>query len=264
MPFKPFKRIATAITFSDKMEARINESLRIRDMIGEKLFLIHIGQKTASYEARLEEVLKKAGEDSSKLEIVFEDGDPVNAILKVCREKKIDLVIAGAQPREGLLKYYIGSVARRLVRSSDCSILLMTRPSKLKNTCGRIVVKHNDHPKSDYTIKTALQVAIDFGSDKLIIAEEGPQEPSESRGQKIMDKLKGIPVAGKPEVSVKPVGSKKGYGISNFTQTQQADLLVLNSPDTKLGFLDRVFTHDLEYVLSELPSDLLIVHSTSR
>jgi hypothetical protein len=57
---------------------------------------------------------------------------------------------------------------------------------------------------------------------------------------------------------------KKGYSIGHFAETSKADLLMVNSPDTKLGFLDRVFTHDLEYILSDMPCDILIVHSTRK
>ena len=38
--------------------------------------------------------------------------------------------------------------------------------------------------------------------------------------------------------------------------------MVVNSPDTRLGFLDRIFKHDLEYMLADLPTDVLIVHNT--
>jgi hypothetical protein len=37
-----------------------------------------------------------------------------------------------------------------------------------------------------------------------------------------------------------------------------ADLLVMNAP-SKLTLWDRLFPHDLEYILSDLPTDVLIV-----
>jgi hypothetical protein len=49
--------------------------------------------------------------------------------------------------------------------------------------------------------------------------------------------------------------------ITQFAREHEADLLVLNSPDTKLNLLDRVFPHDIEFALADLPCDLLIVHS---
>ena len=86
----------------------------------------------------------------------------------------------------------------------------------------------------------------------------------EKENQRINTILQGIDIPSDIKVSEKCIFGKRGYTIGHFTQQFNADLLVMNSPDTKLGFLDRVFTHDLEYILSELPSDLLIVHSSER
>ena len=54
---------------------------------------------------------------------------------------------------------------------------------------------------------------------------------------------------------------KPGYTIGHYTEMKKADLLVVNSPNRKLGLLDRVFTHDLEYLLAEMPTNMMIVHS---
>jgi len=64
------------------------------------------------------------------------------------------------------------------------------------------------------------------------------------------------------EISEQHVFGKKGYTISHYAKAKRADLLVVNSPDTRLGFLDRIFKHDLEYILADLPTDVLIVHHT--
>ena len=44
-------------------------------------------------------------------------------------EKKIDLLILGAVKREQILKYYVGSIARKITRQAKCSILLLIKPS---------------------------------------------------------------------------------------------------------------------------------------
>ncbi|MGB0178231.1 MAG: universal stress protein, partial [Owenweeksia sp.] len=215
--------------------------------------------------------------------LIWEEGDPVSAILDVCSKHQIDLLIAGALPREGLLKYYIGSVARRLVRKSNCSILLMTHPSQMQTQCRKIVVNGLDHPKTPKTIETAFKVGAHFNSAELVIVEEveparvgkrveddksleevnqAKRDIQNKENQRINTILAGIEKPEQLRVSQKCIFGKRGYTIGHFTQQFNADLLVMNSPDTRLGFLDRVFTHDLEYVLSELPSDILIVHSS--
>ncbi len=283
---KPFNTIATAVAFSPNMEANVSESVRIKEMLGKQLILIHIGEKKEEEAAGLEQVLRETGCNMQEVRVIWENGDPVNAILRVAEEHQVDLLIAGALPREGLLKYYMGSIARRLVRKSNCSVLLMTRPSKLKATCGIVVVNGLDHPKTPYTVKIGAQVAKNLGSTEMVVIEEldpakagknydsdkqlekvnrQRQELQERAINRIREMIHNLPEDIRPpSIKEKVIFGKKGYTIGHYTQTASADLLVMNSPDTKLGFLDRVFTHDLEYILSELPSDLLIVHSTEK
>ena len=66
---------------------------------------------------------------------------------------------------------------------------------------------------------------------------------------------------GNLKINEKIIKGKHGYAIRQYAETKKADLLVINSPDTHLTFLDRIFTHDIEFILAELPCNLLIVHS---
>ena len=283
---KPFKNIATAIAFSPKMEANICESVRIRNMLGEKLFLIHIGEEDPQQgKAQMEKVLGEMNCGPDEYEIIWEHGDTVEAIVRVTRDYHIDLLISGAIPKEGLLRYYMGSVARKLVRKVNCSILLMTNAKKLRERCRKIVVNGLDHPKTPHTIKVAMQVGENLGAEKIVVLQEIKPtktlkkadddkalekaaslreqyiEEDEKRVEKIIAKHRQ-----ETEIAVenKAIVGPRGYTIGHYTQQNRAGLLVLNSPDTKLGFLDRVFTHDLEYILSELPSPVLIVHSSKN
>lgn len=54
---------------------------------------------------------------------------------------------------------------------------------------------------------------------------------------------------------------RPGFMIRNYAADCQADLLAVNSPDNSYGLLDRIFTHDMEYILESLPCNMLIVHS---
>jgi len=63
------------------------------------------------------------------------------------------------------------------------------------------------------------------------------------------------------KVNERIIGGKPGYAISKYARDKNADLLVINSPDTHLNLFDRIFTHDIEYILADLPCDVLIVHS---
>ena len=59
-------------------------------------------------------------------------------------------------------------------------------------------------------------------------------------------------------IKSQPIFGKRGYSIGHYAQVARADLLVMNAP-SKMTFWDRLFPHDIEHILTELPTDVLIV-----
>jgi nucleotide-binding universal stress UspA family protein len=59
-------------------------------------------------------------------------------------------------------------------------------------------------------------------------------------------------------IKTQSIFGRRGYSIGHYAKIKRADLLVISAPK-KTGILDRIFPHDLEYILSELPTDVLIV-----
>ena len=72
--------------------------------------------------------------------------------------------------------------------------------------------------------------------------------------------LKTIPNELTKDIMIKsqPIFGKRGYSIGHYAQVARADLLVMNAP-SKMTFWDRLFPHDIEHILTELPTDVLIV-----
>ncbi|NNK30544.1 MAG: universal stress protein, partial [Flavobacteriaceae bacterium] len=73
-----------------------------------------------------------------------------------------------------------------------------------------------------------------------------------------------IPAILRPGIRVKmqSIFGKRGYSIGHYAEVVRADLLVMNAPHGST-LLDRMFPHDIEYILSDLPTDLLIVRKQS-
>ena len=59
-------------------------------------------------------------------------------------------------------------------------------------------------------------------------------------------------------VKIQSIFGRRGYSIGHYASVVRADLLIMNAPK-KFNIWDRIFPHDLEYILSELPTDVLIV-----
>lgn len=280
-----FKRVALAIALSPRAEALLFEAVRITDLLDAQLTLIHVGEVTDSVRSQLDELITRAGGQHLAPRIVWSEGKPVDVILNACKEEHIDLLIAGALLKENLVRYFRGSIARKLSREAQCSILLITNPKKESEPCSRILVNGVSHPKTPDTVKTAVYFASKLHASELIIADEVPTAKirvrvndekglihaerkrralSREEHRRLSKALREIELPSGLEITKQVLYGKPGYSIGHFAHGTGVDLLVMNSPDTKLGLFDRLFTHDIEYVLSDLPCDLLLVHTTSR
>ena len=284
VPF-PFKTVATAIAFSPYAEANLHESVRIANMLDAKLVLVHVGRETPQKMERLELLVSQTDIDRDKVTIDFREGDPVRSILDSCKENNVDLLIAGAMKKENLLKFYTGSIARKLCRKAECSILLLTDRSVIRNKCKEIVVSGDNHDKTEGTVRTANYFGKVLGAEHITIIDEidpkttGNQADDDAQLAETALKRKEfqkkedarlaaleaqLKLDGALAVNHKCIFGKAGYTIGHYSTANNVDLLVMNSPDSKLGIMDRVFTHDLEYVLSDLPCCLMIVNQRAE
>ena len=225
--------------------------------------------------------LKAFESEGLKFEILYKSGDPVNVILSSTEEKNIDLLVIGALKKENFLKYYLGSIARKITRQATCSVLLLINPSIERVPCKHIVVNGLKDPKTKETVTTAFLVGHKLGADKITVVEEIDQEEvsvnidddkslrkstiikerlrvrEEARVQKILSTIPDD-FTKKMIIKSQPIFGKRGYSIGHYAQVARADLLVMNAP-AKMTFWDRVFPHDIEHILTELPTDVLIV-----
>jgi nucleotide-binding universal stress UspA family protein len=280
-----FNIVATAVAFSPSAKANLFESSRIAKMLNASMILIHVGYKTPTTEQKLNELISEVGIPNEMYTISWRSGDPTDAILNACTEENVDLLIAGALQKENLAQYYKGSIARKLSRKASCSLLLLTHPEIESRQCNNVMVNGLKHPKTADTIKMAVFMANLFKSNQLTVVEEVEPKKIKNRAdddisvvkasrekasieriekKRLQDILQDVPMDVNLKIKDKIIFGKPGYTIGHFAEKNSVDLLVLNSPDTKLGIFDRVFTHNLEYILSDLPTDLLIVHTTKK
>ena len=136
-------------------------------------------------------------------------------------------------------------------------------------------------PKTKETIESAFFVGHKLKSSKITVVEEVAQEEVKvkvdddktlrqstiirerlmMREKKRVEKLLlEMPDALSKEIVVKSqaIFGKRGYSIGHYAQVVRADLLVMNAP-SKTSFWGRLFPHDIEHILGELPTDVLII-----
>ena len=275
-----FKRIAIAIAFSPRLQTMLAEAKRIQELFDAELILIHVGTHTEQEDKFMKEQLKLAGLNNGRVHVVWVPGNPAKQIMAACKKEKVDLLVAGALKQEGLLTYYLGSVARKILRKADCSVLMITEPSAESNPFLRIVIHDEDSPYSIDAIKAGIyigklqnakQIHIVreiklYGLAMSVSGEMTEEEISEARRNMLNEEirnveqdLKNIDTSGL-KINIKVISGKSGFELSRFCKRVNANLLVVGSPNRKLGIFDRMFPHDLEYIFADLPCDLLILH----
>ncbi len=281
-PAWPFETIGVAIAFSPRLENILAEAKILANKFDATLILMHVGERTRNKEHKLSELMLKVGMNEKKVRVVWNEGNPVQTLLHLCKLHIVDLLVIGAMKKENVLQYYLGTVARKISRKAKCSVLLLTEPSVTGTKFRKVVVNVAESPKTVHTLDTAIYFAKHAKTREIVAASETHQaglamamaddntasevsrirrDIKEGAHVKLNELLEACQDGEGVEISEKQVSGKPGYAIAAFASGKKADLLVINSPDVTYGLIDRIFTHGMEYILEDLPCNLLIVHS---
>ena len=281
MTFQPFKKILIGFAFSPNLKANIYESLRISSALNAEIIFFHVGEKTSEKVSTIENIIKSYPQKNKNFSICWKSGKPVPILIKACYDLKIDLLLIGALKRENVLKFYLGSIARKITRSVSCSVLLLINPSLENRLLEHVVVNALDSPKTKETIKIAFSISCAFLSSKLTLVEEissskvdvqvdddvtlkramlKKERLAKEEKNRVEDIIKNLPKEIKGDVNWKTqsIFGKRGYSIGHYARVVRADLLIMNSEE-KYSFINRLFPKDVEHILAEIPTDVLIL-----
>jgi len=274
-----FKKIGIAIAFSPRLEALIAEAAKMQVGLKSEFIFIHVGNKSEEDVKTINEYLEKYNLlNNSKL--IWQEGETVETILNICDEEQLDLLVAGALEKESLIKYIMGSVARKLSRKIKCSMLMLTEPKIESSPLKSIVVEGSNNPKTENTIAVAIEIAkafkvknvdviqeTDLNKAVLIRSDEFKENEVAKHKENLIEEedkrlnyILSCNDCGDIKINIDRIEGKPGYIISKYAREHHADLLILNSPDRKLNLIDRVFPTDIEFALADLPCNLLLVN----
>ena len=278
---KLYSSILFGFAFSPSLKVNILESTRIAHFLNCKLILLHVGKNTPEKLSEINSIISQTEHSNLSIEVLWKEGNPESVITKACLELNIDLLILGALQHENRFQFYVGSIARKLTRKVNCSVLLLIKPSETRVPCKHVVVNGLDAPDTPMAIEHAFYFSSLLGAQQITIVEEIlPKEihvtveddrslkkaniikqrlrhREESRVKNIVSNLPKN-ITQNINVKTQSIFGKRGYSIGHYAEVVRADLLVMNAP-VKTGIWDRIFPHDIEYILSDLPTDLLIV-----
>ena len=244
-----------------------------------ELILIHVGEAREKEKQLLNALLAAAGLLEEEVKVIWETGDPAEKILGVCEREKIDLLVAGALRKENVVQYYIGTIARKIMRKANCSLMMITDPSIAPRPIRNVVVNAEDSPYVTEAIQAAcllgqtgdhawVHIVREIKLYGLAMASTGQrteEEYGEMKQELLRDEIhevekmlatishEGI------KVNIKMLAGKSGFEVNQFARRKNADWLVVGGPARMFRLFDRLFQHDLEYIIADMPCNLLIV-----
>ena len=141
---KPFHRILFATDFTESSEPAFAEALEMAKGNGTELLIAHVYQLPNAAQAmsvasgvyeewtqnlrdRVEEKLaplvEKARAEGVNAEALVLSGTPYEAITEAAALNGADLVIMGTHGRKGVSRFFLGSVASRVISTAPCPVL---------------------------------------------------------------------------------------------------------------------------------------------
>jgi nucleotide-binding universal stress UspA family protein len=154
-----FRCVLGCLGQPERMRGIARASMLIARATEAELRFLHVGPRDAGVEATIARALDDAGLARSDYALRFEDGDVEDTVLAAAEEAQADLVVAGAIEREGVLSYYIGSVARTIARKASCSVLLLPDPDAADDLLRDVAVAVDCEADDDARLALAARLA---------------------------------------------------------------------------------------------------------
>ena len=279
-----FKNILIGFAFSPNLKANVFEATRLANFFDGNLFFLHVGEKTVAKEKTFSEILKDSPVNPKQINVLWEEGLPDKTIIAQCKLHKIDLLLLGALQRENMVKFYLGSIARKITRKAPCCVLLLMKPSVERIPSQHMVVNAFESIQTETTIGAALEFAQALDIPKITLVEEisrskvavavdddrslrkatlQKEKLKRREISRVNEILSRIPSNLKENKSItsQSIFGARGYSIGHYAKVVRADLLIMNAENKNSSLWSRIFTKDLEHILSELPTDVLIVQN---
>jgi len=158
--------------------------------------------------------------------------------------------------------------------------LLLIKPAVERVACKNVVISGLKTSTLPNTLFQAFYSAQCLGANKATVVEEIANksvkvsvdddrslirslrkkrvlEAAEDR--RVAELIDQLPAVLTDSISIQKqaIFGKRGYSIGHYAEVTRADLLVMDAP-VKTSLLSRILTRDIEFILSDLPSDLLI------
>jgi nucleotide-binding universal stress UspA family protein len=241
----PIRQVAAAITTSPRLAAVLAEAGRFAQRLNAPWLLIHGGAAEAQKEAAFRDALLQLGL-APETRLVWQAGEPAQAIATAAEAEGVDLLIAGALDHTAAEQpTFLGAVARPLAEQARGSVLLLTQPRVEPRPFRRIVVMTDFSKCAKAALQQALWLAQADAAERVEVialytafmqarAERGGQGQTsvrtrEETERRLCEFVASVPACG-VALDADIVEGTTGFGAYDFAQSVDADLLVVPAP----------------------------------
>ncbi len=290
------KRILVATDFSEYSKVALDSCLGASKCMKTKLYVLHTIEKFphdyvhllsstthSNMKQKLEEeamgkikaMLPKELLESENIVPIVRFGKPFLEIIKIAKEKDVDLMVIGTHGRAGVDRVILGSVAERVVRKAGCSVMVVR--SKKYVGFKRIIVPidFSDCSRKALEHSTATARAHNSKLTILHVYEESFIEPyvraanSEEEAEEIIKEIEQVNESKYDEflntIDLSGVEYekllKKGIPeteIVAIAMEQQANLIVMGTHG-RSGIKHILVGSTAEEVVRNVPCDIIVV-----
>lgn len=251
--FKADLHLLHAIEISDATYNIYNPAIIIRDLMEVE----KVGQEQLN---KLAEQLKK--EFAIKVNIICTKGRLVTEVVRIVKEKNIDIVVMGTHGASGFNEYFVGSNAHKTVTLCPCPIItVQTNAKKLGFT--KIILPIDDAFQSREKVDSTLALAKKYAAKIYILGlidKAGNIDPKKFK-IKLESVEKQINKAGLPFESKIVKGDNLAEAAIKYSKKIKADLIVvLNDHESQINgiflgaFAKQIVNHSRIPVMSLIPS----------
>lgn len=255
-----YQRAAVASTFSPTFAAVLAEADSFARFCGANLDIVHAAAFDADKARRFEEAMGR------EVKIRWAEAEsPARGIAVAASDHAYELLIAGALQREDNDRHFTNGVARELLRTSPCDLLLVPHPALEPKPLRHVVFALEPGENAEmflqgqvgYLRPEAVTIAVTHTPFAAAIAASKGEEPTnldEWLG-KLVEALEGGGVA----VETRIVTSNTGYAVYDVIQGLEADLLVIQLREGN----DPLPAH-MNWLYQVIPTRLLAVRTDRR
>jgi nucleotide-binding universal stress UspA family protein len=269
MVMKPIRKLLLATDFSPPADVALQQAMNIARHAGAELVIAHAhpvtaAQSTIAQTARLhsdvitqvsqraiadahrqlEQLFERVTDQGVKVSTLLVDSPAGDGIATAAREVGADLVVVGSQGRTGLSRLFLGSVAEKILRACDVSVLI-ARNSAGAGGFRRLAVATACAPRAASAVETARGLAAPGAVMQLLHCWQIPAIYSEYATAL-------VPVAAELAKEADATGDK-------WVSRYRAPGL-----DVRFVSLQGAPAHTIVQQLSEDPADMVLLGSHGR